>query len=442
MKKIIFSPTFYYPSNYFTGDNVAHYLTGKYLWHVCNITKTGFYQPVYDFRLNEEVSLTYIFYPQQPQHTYFKKPKWIDEFKIADNEAEANKIAKGYDFFINSYRYRRTNPPEVNWGYTPDLYEINLYTAAYTYKAVYEQNIYIDDLELTDKYKEFLTNIMAKINPQDMPIIAIHTRTNDPWDRHLPDHIKLNENLLFELLDIYKDHIFVLVGDTYSWKYFHHPRIKYLVNYINSNQIQKYLNEYNACLQYILSAYFCRDIDIAFIGISGFTLFIESIRPLNLKPPITVFWGHETFTGVDTCIKKCKWLCPEFEKYKDEHPQDLAFQHYIHHFLYYCRDEDSLKPYSLNYPNTVEKALCILLELEGKYNKKAGNQNLYNKALATRVDNIASGQNCKISKLSWYQNICSTFVNYMWKIKQLRDALRNEVVRLIFRVLRKFKIQT
>ena len=174
MKRILISPIFHYPANYFTGDNVAHYHPGKYLWYVCNITKTGFYQPVYDFYLNEDVSLTYIFYPQQPQHLYFKKPQWIDEFRVGENEEEVNKIARSYDFFANLYRYRGAPTPEVNFGYSPDLPEINLHLVAYTYKAVFDHGLYIDDLELTDKYQDFLTNINLKMNPEGRPIIAIH----------------------------------------------------------------------------------------------------------------------------------------------------------------------------------------------------------------------------------------------------------------------------
>ncbi|MBI5961932.1 MAG: hypothetical protein HY863_00520, partial [Chloroflexi bacterium] len=159
MKSVLVSPIFNYPAKYFTGDNVAHYLPGKYLWHVCNQVKTGFHQPIDDVRLDEPVRLTYIFPFQQPQNLYFKKPRWIDELIGAKDEQEINKIARSYDFFANLYRYRGKNPPEVNVGYSSDLKILNIDLVAYTHKAVYEHDLYIDDLELNDKYSEFLQEV-------------------------------------------------------------------------------------------------------------------------------------------------------------------------------------------------------------------------------------------------------------------------------------------
>lgn len=369
MKRILNSPIYYLPKNYFTGDNVAHFFPAKYLWHVCNVTGAGFHQPVYDFSLNEEVEITFLFYPDQPQHKYFKRPPWIKEFIVAKDENEANYLARQYDFFINNYRYRGAYPQEVNWGYSQELKEINLYVPAYTHKSVYDEKLYIDDLELSDKYADFLTKVKSEINPEGMPVIVLHQRGSDPWGRHLPDSIKRYEELLFNLLSNYPDHMFVLVGE--SWIFYNHPRVKYLEDYINRSNLKRNLNEYSACLKYILAAFYCRDAELVFIGISGFTLFIESIRPTSFKPPIPIFWGPETYSGVDTCIKKFQhtsgWRCEEFERYKIEHPEDEAFQHEVHHFLYYSRDENVLKPYCWDYPNDIEKIFTVIKRLEEKY---------------------------------------------------------------------------
>jgi hypothetical protein len=154
MQSALISPIFFYPKNYFTGDNVAHYLPGKYLWYVCNKAGLSFRQPVDNFYLKGPLNIDYIFYPQQPQQFYFKKPEWIHSLISANSENEVSRIAKKYDFFINLYLYR--NGSEFNSGYSPDLKGINLYLVAYTYKAVYEHNLFLDDLVLNDKYREFL----------------------------------------------------------------------------------------------------------------------------------------------------------------------------------------------------------------------------------------------------------------------------------------------
>lgn len=431
IKKIINSPIFYYTPKYFTGDNVAHYLPAKYLWHACNVHKTGFYQPVYDFILNDPVSLDFMFYPDQPQHLYFKKPQWINDFIMSENEKTAKQIAKKYDFFINNYRYRGANPPETNWGYSPDLLELNLYLVAYTYKAIYEHNLYIDDLELADKYNDFLNTVNLRMNADKKPVITLHHRGNDPWSRHLPESIKLYENLLFNLLERYPEHIIVLVGE--SWNYYHHPRVKYLDDYINPQKLIKCLNEYSACLQFILQAYFCGQSDIAFLGISGFTLFIESIRSLKLMPPIPLFWGPKTFTGIDTCINVAlnNWISPEFEKYKNTHPEDAAFQHYIHHFIYYSRDEELLKPYCLDYPNNLEKIFSILTKLEDKYRRllpayehDSPYRIIHNIAETSDKPNLGYS-------LKQHQQFYVSFVNFIWKLQRLKlkviDIMKGKV---------------
>ena len=143
MIKLVNSPIFYFIRDYFTGDNVAHYLPAKYLWTVCNATKTGFYQPVYDFKLDGPITIDFMFYPEQPQHRYFKKPVWINEFMVAKDTVTAQQIVSHYDYFINNYRYLGAQPVVLNWGCPPDIKAIELYAPSYTYKAICEQSIYI-----------------------------------------------------------------------------------------------------------------------------------------------------------------------------------------------------------------------------------------------------------------------------------------------------------
>lgn len=356
-QRILCTPIFSYEKikHWWTGDNVCHYLPGKYLWHVCNVSKNGFYQPIDDFALNEDIELTYLFYPHQPQHLYFKKPQWIQEFICVDNESEAKRVAKRYDYFINNYRYRGATPLEVNSGYSPDLKEINLYTVAYTHKAVFDYQLYLDDLTLTDRYADFLRNVKKAISPEGRPIIGLHYKINedDPWKRHDEQYKHKYQQLIIELLDTYPEHVIVLIGEPYSWNYLGHHRIAYLYDYINPENLKASLNDYNPCLQFILAAYFCRDVDLLLHAISGFTLFIASIRPLDMKQPLPIFWGEKTFSGIDTCIEMNNWKCKEFENYRHLHPEDKAFQYYIHHFIHFARDVSSLEPYCLTFPNTI-----------------------------------------------------------------------------------------
>lgn len=371
-KRVLATPIFSYEKMkyWWTGDNVCHYLPGKYLWHACNVAKDGFYQPVDDFFLNEDVALTYLFYPHQPQHLYFQKPAWIEEFVCAESESEANRIAKQFDFFINNYRYRGATPPEVNSGYSPDLNEINLYTVAYTYKAVSDYQLYLDDLRLTEKYAGFLQGITQKISPEGRPIIGLHYKINedDPWKRHDTHYKQKYDELIIELLDTYPEHMIVLVGEPYSWSYFGHERIAYLYDFINPATLNAELNEYNPCLQFILAAYFCRDADLLLHAISGFTLFIASIRPLSMKQPLPVFWAEKTFSGIDTCMEFNHWKCPEFINYRNSHPEDKAFQYDIHHFLHFMRDPAMLRHYCENFPNTVTNVRSQLYLMEKQQN--------------------------------------------------------------------------
>ena len=370
MKRILFSPLFNYPSNFFTGDNVAHYLLGKYLWHVCNKKKDGFWDPVYSTGIREEVSLSFVFFEQQPQHLYFKKPEWIDEFLVARDEKEINKIAREYDYFVNQYRYRGCQPPETNCGYSEELKELNLSVPPITYKSVFEEKLYIDDLELNEQYTRFLDEIRKEIAPNGAPFIVLHNRGNDPWNRHVLFAIAKYEQVLENLLKRFPNHIFVLVGE--AWKQYQHPRVKLLGSFINETRCLQKLMEYNQCLQYVLSAYFCKEADLVFIGISGFTLFIESIRSLSKSPPIPVLWDPEVFEGECTCVKLMKkekgWYCKEFEEYKAKNPHDLPYQYGIHHFLYYSRDEALLKPYCFDNPNTPSKVIQFAEKMAHAWN--------------------------------------------------------------------------
>lgn len=362
--RIINTPSFYFIRDFFTGDNLGHYLPAKYLWTVCNVTKKGFYQPVYDVRLDGPVTIDFMFYPEQPQHKYFKKPAWLNEFSEAKDVDSARLAASQYDFFVNNCRYRGANPVELNWGCPPNMPALDLYLVAYSYKAVYEEGVYLDDLVLADEYSEYLDSVKRAINPERRPVIALHQRGNDPWKRHLPNSAELSEILLNNLLSAYPDHVVVLLGE--SWRYHRHPRIKYLDDYTNLHILKKRVAESSACLQYILAAFFCRDADLVFCGVSGFGLFIERIRPLDRTPPIPIFWGPETFTGHDTCLATLPhWSCKELETYRESHPEDAAFQWQGDHFMYYSRNETLLKPYCLDYPNTVDKIFFFLSRLTG-----------------------------------------------------------------------------
>jgi len=362
VKKLINSPIFYFIRGYFTGDNVAYYLPAKYLWTVCNVTKTGFHQPVYDFKLDGPITLDFMFYPEQPQHKYFKKPDWINEFIVAGDMVAAQQIAGHYDYCINNYRNRGAQPAELNWGYPPGMQAIELYAYPYSYKAIYEQSIYLDDLFLTDEYQEYLQSVNQAVNPDRRPVIALHHRGGDRWKRHLPNSAALSEVLLRNLLDAYPEHQIVLLGE--SWRYHRHPRIKYLEDSINLRNLKKRFEDYSACLQFILAAYFCRDADMVFCGISGFSAFIESIRPLDKTPPIPIFWGPKTFTGTCTFMKKMNWnCCAELADYRKAHPEDAAFLHDTPNFLYYNRNEVLLKPYCLDYPNNLDKIFTLLKQI-------------------------------------------------------------------------------
>ncbi len=251
-----------------------------------------------------------------------------------------------------------------------------------------------------------MNKIHKEINPNNKPIVAIHYRGNDPWKRHPRDGIKSYNDLLFRLLKRYPDHLFVLLGE--SWQYFHHPRIKYLSKFINPKQIYKNLKEYTSCLKYILSAYFCRDADILFIGISGFTLFLESIRPLNLMPPIPLFWTPKVFSGIDTCLEIIGYgtkNVKEIVEYQMTHPDDLAFQYDIHHFIYYSRDEKLLKPYCMDYPNSINKVLTLLQKLEEKYT---------NPKRIVHHTNVPAISSFNPLKISFIKMLYSMLINFKW----------------------------
>jgi hypothetical protein len=366
MKKVLNTPIFYYPSHIFTGDNLSYFIPAKYLWHICNIKREKFHQPVYDFFLENEVKIDFIFYPEHPMHLYFKKPDWINNFIECKEIKNVKELSKNYDYFINNYRYRGARPVELNWGYSNDIKSLELYLVAYTYKAVFEHDLYIDDLELREKYSAFLNYIRLKISPQNKPIIVIHHRGQDPWKRQLPERMIKNEQLIFNLLDIYPDHIIVLTGE--NWKCFYQSRVKNLNEFINEKNIKIHLKEFTTSLQFILAGYFCRDVEVIFGGISGFTAFIETIRPKNLMPLIPIFWGEKTFTGIDTCIEAMdNWRCDEYETYRSNNLDDLAFFHYCQHYLYYAKDQTLLKPYCLDFPNDLDKIFKLLSKLEKKY---------------------------------------------------------------------------
>lgn len=372
MKNILFAPFCNPPSSLFFGDNVAHYQLGKYLAHVCNTTNQGFKDPIYGKEIQENVHIAYVFFSRQPQHRYFKKPEWINEFLFVENEVELNLLAKCYNFFVNQYRYRGSHPPETHPGYSNDLDEINLYIPAITHKSVYSHQIYLDDLHLNDKYAEFVKRVFYKVSPDGNPIIAIHMRGEDLWNRHLMLTPIYYNSLLAKLIQLFPFHIFVLVGE--SWPKYKHSRIKNLKEYINECTCLYELKEHNACLQFLLSAYFCRNTDLLYGGMSGFFTFIQSIRPLNMCPPIPLFWKPIVIEGKCVVMEYMKkqhgWCCPEHLLYKKKYSHDVSYQYDTNHFVYFSRDEGILKPYCFNNPTSVQKSVAVSKMLANKWGIK------------------------------------------------------------------------
>lgn len=369
MKKIINTPIFYYPSHIFTGDNLTHFIPAKYLWLQCNVKKNEFIQPVYNFKFKDEIKIDFAFYPEHPFHLYFKKPYWINEFIVLKDLNEAIAVSKKYDFFVNNYRYRGAVPEQLNWGYSKDVNTIELYLSSYSYKALFEERLFIEELELQEKYDGYLKNIIKRVNPNNRPLICVHQRGDDLWDRHLPNVNFLYENLLANLISFYPNHLFILLGE--SWRNYKHPRVKLLQNYINQKQITEDLGEYTASLQYILALYFCRDVDLCFVGISGFSYNLASIRSSKLTPPIPVFWSSPCFSGKDYVIEKHKiilnWKCCEYDEYMKNYPHDNVFSIQGQNYIYYAHDEKKFKKYCSDFPNNLHKIFDLLMDLEKKY---------------------------------------------------------------------------
>jgi|GEM_PF-2247271 len=424
MNRIINSPVFYQIRQFFTGDNVAHYLPAKYLWSVCNDIKTGFSQPVYDFKMDGPISLDFLFYPEQPHHKYFQKPAWINNFILAKDTAEAHRISSNYNYFIQNYRNRGVKPLELNWGYVEGIPVLDLYVTTYTYKAVYEQRLSLDDLILANEYGDYLQSVKTAVNPEQRPVIVLHCRGNDRWRRHLPNTSELSEVLLHNLLDAYPDHQVVLLGE--AWRYHRHPRIKYLEKHLNLHRLSKNFEDYSACLQFLLAAYYCRDADFVFGGISGFTQFIEMIRPREKMPFIPIFWGSKTFTGRCTIAEMATdWRCLELEAYRTAHPNDEAFHHDTTHFLYYSGNEFLLKPYCFDYPNSVDKVLAILSRLSGS-KKHQGEM----KSIAQDAGEVLVTNAWRLKPLFW-------LLRRIWQITFVEGTL---LARLRFIVINRFKI--
>lgn len=369
MKKVLYTPIFEFPANYFTGDNLAHFLPAKLLWYQCNILKKGFHDPIYGLDINDEVQITFVFYKNQPIGDYFEKPEWIHRFIILENSSEVKKLAGEYDFFVNQYRYRGAKPPELNSGFSNIFTELNQYTVSATYHAVYEENIYADDLKLSPEFNSFILKIISHINPNGKRLIGIHHRGGDPWSRHSFNSISKCENLLGVLRHRYQDSLIILVGE--GWGNYLDKSIIRLDDLINDRTLNMYFGNTNAALKYVMQAYVTNYINLLFIGISGFTLFIETIRPRNMLAPIPVFWKKEVFDGECTHILKMRrdfgWHCSEFENYRAKNKDDPAFQISIHHFLYYSRAPEMLKNYCLDHPNNINKIINILDSISSNF---------------------------------------------------------------------------
>jgi hypothetical protein len=374
MKRILYTPLFEFPTNNFTGDNLAHFLPAKLLWYQCNILKKGFHDPIYGLDINDEVEITFVFYKKQPLGDYFEKPEWIHRFIVLENSSEVKKLAGEYDFFVNQYRYRGAKPPELNSGFSNIFTELNQYTVAATYQAVYEENIYADDLKLSPEFNSFILKLLSHINPNGKKLIGIHHRGGDPWSRHLFNSISKCENLLRVLRQRNQDSLIILIGE--GWGTYLDNSIIRLDDFINDQTLKNYFGHTNAALKYVMQAYLTNYINLLFIGVSGFTLFIETIRPRNMLPPIPIYWKKEVFYGDCTSILKMRrdfgWHCPEFENYRNKNKDDLAYQITIHHFLYYSRDPELLMNYCLDYPNTIHKIKNILnfINFNSNFDKK------------------------------------------------------------------------
>ena len=274
------------------------------------------------------------------------------------------RVVGEYDWFINNYRFRGAG--EQNWGCPPNARTLELYLTSYTYKAICEEGISLDDLHLTDEYASYLQEVRHDISPEGRPVIVLHQRAGPHcWDRNLPDSGWRFEVLLHNLVNAYPDHQIVLLGE--GWRYRRHPRVRHLDAYLNLRNLSIRFKDYSACLQFVLAAYFCRDADLAFGSLSGFTQFINTIRPIDKPPLIPLFWRQGSFLGGlrNTSIPS-KWVCEEYEAYQKQHPEDEAFQPHWNYFIYYVWREALLKPYCLDDPNSVAKVFRLLSEMSGK----------------------------------------------------------------------------
>jgi hypothetical protein len=362
MKRVLYTPIFEYPADYFTGDNLSHFLPAKLLWYKCNILKEGFYEPVYGLNFEDEVEITFAFYESQPLCNYFSKPEWISKFIILENSSKVKGLSQDYDFFVNQYRYRGARPPELNSGFSPVFVELNQPTVAATHEAVFRHKIYADDLRLSLGCQTFIEEIYKNINPGRRRLIGIHHRGGDPWSRHAFNSMGSNEKLLAQLKIQYQDAVIILLGE--GWGRYGDSSIVRLDDYINKDTIRDYFGYAGPDLKYILQAYFSNYAELLFISISGFSLFIESIRPKSMIPPIPIFWRKEVFEGDCTFILKMRrelgWGCAEFDSYRLNNKWDAAYQTTVHHFLYYSRKPELLEGYCLNNPNTLDNINKLL----------------------------------------------------------------------------------
>jgi len=139
-----------------------------------------------------------------------------------------------------------------------------------------------------------------------------------------------------------------------------------------------------------------------------------------MMSPVPLFWGPQTFTGIDVCIQRSGWHSPEFVKYQREHPEDTTFKNDTLNFMYYCRNEDILNPYCMNYPNSCEKAMNVLRKLESRYGKSHPEP----------ID----GKRCHNDK---HPSVFEAAVNTVWTARYHADQVARKYIRKTSKIIKK-----
>ncbi|MDP4033387.1 MAG: hypothetical protein Q8P60_11145 [Pseudorhodobacter sp.] len=83
------------------------------------------------------------------------------------------------------------------------------------------------------------------------------------------------------------------------------------------------------------------------------------------------------FARTCTCMEILNWkCCAELADYREAHSEDTAFQYDAYGFTFYSRNEALLKPYCLNYPNTIDKIFTLLRNISDAKEHKVENRTL------------------------------------------------------------------